>query len=278
MELDAAVRTSTHSRVVRKGQRIQSLWRGYGEVVRYHLEAGQSVVVKHVRPPAGAHPRKLRSYAVEAAWYTHHAARLPSVTRVPRLFGTHSHGHHRVFVLEDLHAAGFNRSLRPLDPARIRAVLDWLAGLHATFIGPVPDNLWPVGTYWHLQTRLAELKATPERRWHTRGPELDALLRNARFQTVVHGDAKPANFLWDPRARAVAGVDFQYVGGGVGIRDVVYFLDVDADSPWLDHYFGALRSMLPHHIDADALEAEWRSLIPVAAEDFDRFMAGWGRA
>ena len=55
-------------------------------------------------------------------------------------------------------------------------------------------------------------------------PELDRRLRAARFQTLVHGDAKPANFCFDARRGAVAAVDFQYVGGGCGMKDVAYLL------------------------------------------------------
>ena len=96
---------------------------------------------------------------------------------------------------------------------------------------------------------------------------------------MVHGDAKPANFLWNAQQQTVAAVDFQYTGGGPGIRDVVYLLGTDDPvDPRLDPYFERLRAALKPDIDAAALEREWRALVPVAAEDFERFLAGWGRA
>lgn len=278
LDLLPTVCALTGARHARRGRRIQSLWRGYGEVLVVHLEgaAADRVVVKHVRPPAGAHPRKLRSYEVESAWYAT-ASKQPGLPRLPRFLGVRTDGHARVLVLEDLHAAGFSEPMRASEPGHVEAALDWLALLHAAWLGQPPTHLWPVGTYWHLGTRRAEFAATKSARWQREGPRLDHLLRDARFQTIVHGDAKPANFLWSPAERCVAAVDFQYVGGGPGIRDVVYLLQTtDPRDSRLDRYFRALRQALPQEVDAREVEAEWRALVPVAAEDFERFLAGWG--
>jgi len=277
MDLLSTVCRLTGATRAQRRARIQSLWSGYGEVVIVDLTQGPaaSVVVKHVRPPAGAHPRKLRSYAVETAWYARAGGSGP---RIPAWHGSFAEGHERIIILEDLHASGFSDRLSAGNPRHLHAALQWLAHLHATHLGPPPEDIWPVGTYWHLQTRLAELRATPGTHWHQRAPHLDHTLRAARFQTVLHGDAKPANFLWRPTDGAVAAVDFQYVGGGPGIRDVAYLLDAeDPADPRLDPYFEALRTALPASVDGDALEQEWRALVPVAAEDFARFLAGWGR-
>jgi aminoglycoside phosphotransferase (APT) family kinase protein len=107
----------------------------------------------------------------------------------------------------------------------------------------------------------------------------------------VHGDAKAANFCFSPDRRRVAAVDFQYVGGGCGVKDVCYLLacmggwhgaDEAAEARLLDFYFRELRAAIAPpaaggggEIDLDALEAEWRALYPLAAADFSRFMAGW---
>jgi hypothetical protein len=84
----------------------------------------------------------------------------------------------------------------------------------------------------------------------------------------------------------VALVDFQYVGGGVGVKDVAYFLS-SCLSPqeceqlvpdYLDEYFEALRGALSPTRPAAALaelEREWRALFPLAWVDLYRFLLGW---
>ena len=52
---------------------------------------------------------------------------------------------------------------------------------------------------------------------------IDKRLQSARFQTLVHGDAKLANFCFSDVGQ-VAAVDFQYVGKGCGMKDVAYFI------------------------------------------------------
>jgi Ser/Thr protein kinase RdoA (MazF antagonist) len=136
-----------------------------------------------------------------------------------------------------------------------------------------------------LQTRPDELARIADEALRARAPEIDRQLSAATFQTLVHGDAKPANFCFAPKTNAVAAVDFQYVGGGCGMKDVAYFLYDDAMSPraeaeHLDFYFSRLRAavaLLDDAIDMSALESEWRALFPVAKMDFRRFLAGWSR-
>jgi hypothetical protein len=267
----------TGSRSAHAGERIQSLWSGYGEIRRVHLEGGpvETVVVKQVRPPPRAHPRKLRSYEVEQSWYQDWAARCPA--RIARCLGVHRAEHEALFVLEDLDAAGFPR--RGLRSQRDQAelCLSWLARFHAAFLGCEPRGLWPVGTYWHLATRPEELARMTDRSLRRLAPKLDAQLSGARFQTLVHGDAKPANFCFSADGLRVAAVDFQYVGGGCGMKDVAYLLGgpEPRQEPNLDFYFQALRAELPASVDAEALEAEWRGLYEVAWMDFQRFLDGW---
>jgi aminoglycoside phosphotransferase (APT) family kinase protein len=115
---------------------------------------------------------------------------------------------------------------------------------------------------------------------------IDARLNQANYQTLVHGDAKLANFCFSADGDRVAAVDFQYVGGGCGMKDVAYFvgscLDERAcearESELLDYYFSALREALGRsekRCDVEALIAEWRGLYPVAWTDFHRFIKGW---
>ena len=163
----------------------------------------------------------------------------------------------------------------------------WLAEFHAAFLGSDPHGLWAAGTYWHLATRPDELAALPEgHALHAAAPDLDARLRACTTPTLVHGDAKVANFCFTEDGQDVAAVDFQYVGGGCGIQDVAYFLgsclDEDAcarhDEQVLRSYFDLLRKALQRRhssVDAQALEDEWRALYPVAWADFCRFLVGW---
>ena len=119
-------------------------------------------------------------------------------------------------------------------------------------------------------------------------PLIDQKLQEAGYQTLVHGDAKLANFCFrsDSSTSKVAAVDFQYIGRGCGMKDVAYFIgsclyedDCEAmESQLLDYYFSVLveRVSQKHHdVNTDELESEWRELYPVAWADFHRFIKGW---
>lgn len=292
----------TGAKAARRGERVQSLWSGYGEICRVRLTGAEiaTVIVKSVKPPARArasqagasHTRKCRSYDVERAWYRAFAPRCDATCRVPRLFGE-SRGdgasNEWLFVLEDLDAAGFPGRRHDPSPAELEACLAWLAALHARFLGVVPDGLWETGTYWHLETRPEELAAIEDPSLRAAAPLLDQKLRAAEFQTLVHGDAKPANFCF---ARAggggssVAAVDFQYAGGGCGMKDVAYLLsgscdgEPEAERRYLDGYFERLRRAIDVSgapFESAAVEREWRGLYPIACADYHRFIAGWAK-
>jgi hypothetical protein len=283
-------------------QVLQELWGGYGQLMRLSLRGGPrtSVILKRVLAPSSqqgsaSDRRKRRSYEIEQAWYEGPAARCEQVCRVATCLGSHgpsggstevSLGDSRLLLLEDLELEGYHPA-RPPQSHQIGQGLRWLAQLHARFLGPSPPGLWPRGSYWHLQTRREEWERMPEGPLKEAAPQLDRLLAEARFQTVLHGDAKPANFCWSPEKGAAA-VDFQYVGGGCGIRDVAYFLDCCLDEhrcqseaePWLAHYFSCLNEALAQQgqeSQAAELEAEWRALYPVAWSDYQRFYQGWSR-
>ena len=271
---------------------VQSLWGGYGELLRLELRGGAagSVILKRVVPPTGpasvSDARKRRSYEVEQAWYQEGSRRCPEGSRVAACYAGERVGESRLLLLEDLSNAGFFPR-RPPGPAQVRAGLSWLAHFHARFLGARLIGLWKQGSYWHRGTREEEWRRMPAGRLKELAGALDDRLRGARYQTLVHGDSKPSNFLWSAEGGAAA-VDFQYVGPGCGIRDVAYFLDCclgergcerDAEE-WLDRYFGWLRQALEaegHESVAEELEREWRALFPVAWSDYCRFYQGWGR-
>ena len=278
---------------------IQSLWSGYGEIIRYGLNGSsvKSVVVKHVdlsgqgEHPRGwntdlSHQRKLRSYEVETAWYDRWSRYCDTACRVPGCLALESQGDEVLLVLEDLDAAGFSDRRTSVSLDEMKTCLSWLANFHATFMGEKPEGLWPVGTYWHLDTRPDELEALNDVALKNAALSIDQKLRGSPFQTFVHGDAKLANFCFSGDGKRVAAVDFQYVGGGCGVKDVAYFigscLNEDECQRWetqlLDDYFEALKKALKTKqkpVDGEAVEQNWRALFPVAWTDFHRFLKGW---
>jgi len=282
-----------------KVEPIQTLWSGYGSIDRYHLTGSQldSVVVKHVRYPDQqhhprgwnsdrSHQRKLHSYQVETTWYEHWASRCDEHCRIPTCLALQHRDDEVLMVLEDLDASGYPARLNAVSENEIQACLSWLANFHATFIGEQPDGLWDIGSYWHLATRPDELAAMDDGPLKQAASQLDQTLNNAPFQTLIHGDAKLANFCFSANGEQVAAVDFQYVGGGCGMKDLAYFisscLDEDQCERWqeplLDSYFNALKHALERHqpdLDPAQVEAAWRPLYPVAWTDFHRFLKGW---
>lgn len=294
LDLRKRILDATGARSLLKAERVQSLWSGYGSIQRLTLAGGQyrTVILKHVRAPQrAAHPRgwatqrgdlrKRRSYAVEAAWYRHHARGLPTDCRVALPLLIECEGEDSwTLLLEDLGAA-YPSLPRCITLSQARMCLNWLAALHAHGLHTAATELWPVGCYWHLDTRPDELAAMPEGEIKEAAVALDRALIDSPFQTLVHGDAKVANFCFADTA--VAAVDFQYAGTGPGVRDVAYFLGSAFDETDLglnadalvDHYFLQLRSRLGEHDDVDALEADWRALLPIAWTDFTRFLLGW---
>ncbi len=280
--IDRHIAEITGAASAQRLERIATVWSGYGEVVRYALRGADqpTVVVKHVVPGQGrgrSHDRKLRSYEVEQAWYRDWAERCGSGCRVPAcLHHEHQRGE-RLFVFEDLDAVGFpTRTERP-SRLQLDTCLRWLAAFHATFLGERPRGLWKTGTYWHHKTRPDEHRAMARGPLRDGAAAIDAKLSGARFLTIVHGDAKPANFAFSRDGHRAAAVDFQYVGGGCGMKDLAYLLAgeaLDTVERGLDLYFTTLCAAA-QGCDVHALEAEWRALYPWAWADLQRFLEGW---
>lgn len=278
---------------------IQSLWSGYGEIIRVRLlPKNDTVVVKFVSPPSDhdhkygwsgdvSHQRKLSSYANELSWYRGAASKCNEACRMANLIASEAEDNRWLFVLEDLDAAGFPIRRNRVNEAQLAACLRWLANLHASFVSHSESHaknsgLWPIGTYWHLATRPEEYSAMPGGELKTAAAAIDKRLTDARFKTIVHGDAKLANFCFSD-SDSVAVVDFQYVGGGCGMKDFAYFIsscfsDEECErreTALLEMYFGFLRAAVPDNSLADSIEEEWRMLYPFAWADFHRFLAGW---
>ena len=290
---------STQAEAVHQVETLQSLWSGYGSIVRYELTGGPvaTVIVKRIRldqtgnQPRGwnsdlGHQRKLRSYQIERYWYEHFAKECDEACRIPKCFGIQEQEGTLIIVLEDLDQAGFPSRKSSVTLTEMKVCLDWLANFHAQFMRTEPTGLWTIGTYWHLATRPEELAALGDPKLKKYAAEIDRRLNQAKFQTFVHGDAKLANFCFSRDGQKVAAVDFQYVGGGCGMKDVAYFIGSCLDElecakyekMLLDHYFDALVVALSAYqpdLDPQAVVQEWRSLFPVAWTDFHRFLKGW---
>jgi hypothetical protein len=270
---------------------IQELWSGYGKIVRIGLEdaAVESVIVKHVQLPKDAnhprgwntdigHQRKVKSYQVETTWYEQYSPY--SAARLPRCLAIETHEEEVLMVLEDLDEAGYPLRKKAVNWEEIASCLAWLAQFHASYLGKDPEGLWETGTYWHLETRPQELAVLEDQRLKEAAPAIDEKLNTCVYKTFVHGDAKLANFCFGTSGQ-VAGVDFQYVGGGCGMKDVAYFIGSclnekeceRLEAQILDTYFQHLQGALKER--NEALEKEWRSLYRVAWADFHRFLKGW---
>ena len=164
------------------------------------------------------------------------------------------------------------------------------------------------GTFWHLDTRPEEWEAIPEDGGFLSGLKQEArgiadeLKEEARkFSTLNHGDAKAANFCWSDASSSssssssscssssisAAAYDFQYVGRGVGARDVAYLLSSagsSSDEKQLESsllfYFDSLQEDLRSLGKAEEAKKYTRDILRyhfrLSTADFVRFMAGWG--
>ncbi|WP_010181597.1 phosphotransferase [Glaciecola sp. HTCC2999] len=287
---------------------VQSLWSGYGSISRYRIDT-QSVIVKTIdiqtqqrEHPRGwqtnfAHQRKISSYQNECIFYNTLAPLSHASARVPACLYQHHDNDVIVLVLEDLDAFGFNVRLNDAQTLDIaKQVLHWLAHFHIQFLQvdrgyphPSPvvlDRQWSRGSYWHLATRPDEFQNMPDSALKRAAHQLDDALQHAQYQTLIHGDAKIANFCFDMTLHQVAAVDFQYCGKGVGIVDVMYFLGSALSNSQLTqhadelvtYYFSHIHNVLNDRdgqVDVAALITEWESLYCVAWADFERFLVGW---
>ena len=270
---------------------IQELWSGYGKIMRVGLENAsvESVVVKHVQLPINinhprgwntdiGHQRKVKSYKVETTWYDTYSKN--SAARLPQCLAIENQDNEVLILLEDLDEAGYPLRKSSVSWEEIDSCLAWLAKFHASYLEEIPDGLWEIGTYWHLETRPQELEVLDDQRLKEAAPFIDKKLNTCKYKTFVHGDAKLANFCFAKNGQ-VAGVDFQYVGGGCGMKDVAYFIGSclneneceRLEAQILDTYFEYLQNELEEK--NEALEEEWRSLYRVAWADFHRFLKGW---
>lgn len=272
---------------------IQELWSGYGSLSRVTLDTGP-VILKLIdynniqNHPRGwssdiSHQRKVKSYLIEKNWYQQYNQQVAD-SYSPRLIASGEIDGLQYLIIEDLKELGFIPKNK-INLKEIKTSLRWLAHFHANYMHSDTTKLWRVGTYWHLETRPDELKAIKDSQLRDAAPLIDKKLSSSMYQTIVHGDAKLANFLYKNEDFCSA-VDFQYVGGGVGVKDVAYFLSsvYEEDELYkneqvcLDYYFQELKIALTNNglkDNVQQIEEEWRELYPFAWCDFFRFLQGW---
>ena len=303
VDLTRRILSALNARQINECELIQPLWSGYGELFRVQLTDCQhkSVIVKHIRLPLHkAHPRgwdtdlshhrKRQSYQIESHWYQHYANICKADSCVPKCLWIETTEHETLLILEDLAQLGFSEINPQPSKSVIQACLTWLAHFHGQFMQHSGEGLWPIGSYWHLTTRPDELAALQDIQLKNKAIQLDSRLNNCPFHTVIHGDAKLANFCFSSDLTQAAAVDFQYTGKGCGMKDVVYFLSsvISFNQPttsieqavkqYIDFYFKQLAISTAHYhptIDLAQLENTWRPLYAIAWADFHRFIKGW---
>jgi aminoglycoside phosphotransferase len=279
---------------------IQSLWGGYGELLRVRFEQGTrpSLVVKNISFPeqtkhprgwntARSHQRKVHSYQVELAWYQQFAQDCDQHCYVPQLIDSSQHDGQQSIVLEDLHSLGYSEVKQQINLEQALVCIRWLAYFHARFLQRSASSLWSQGSYWHLATRPDELAAMAESALKQAAAAIDQHLQSSDYFCLIHGDAKLANFCFNRTLSQVAAVDFQYVGRGCGIQDLALFIGsclseqqcFEQQQNILNYYFKMLQQALEHYavpeVNFTELEQQWRDLYPFAWADFERFLEGW---
>ncbi|KAG0621635.1 hypothetical protein M758_3G036300 [Ceratodon purpureus] len=306
---------------------LTTLWSSYGHIYRLWVRLDNSpssktsLILKTVNPPAvtraadESHLRKLVSYRVERYFYANLSSALspPNLARVATCYPVAEKASNDSLLLEDLEV---NFPISPgsgLGLQRTHAVLKWLANFHAAFWGlpndpsvtliPPPFDVpnpseaqgaWAQGGYWYLDTRQEEYSCIGSD-WKTHLPHFQAaaekLKTDTRGRTLIHGDCKAANILFSADSSTCALYDFQYVGGGLGAQDLVYFIGTSIDGAilrkngaheeLLNYYYQELKTALKlRNLNADKdlfTFAVLKSQFEVALVDWMRFMAGWGR-
>jgi len=292
-----------------KSDKISSLWSGYGSIIRqtYLLnpkdKTKTTAILKQVSADhhAGSnfdesHERKLISYEVERYFYKHLAKNVEGA-HVAKILDSGPD----CVIIEDL-SVNYPKEMYSSSPDSAKVVLKWLANFHASFwqetkeaIVPPPskvvskaEGVWQQGCYWYLDTRQDEFSGLDDD-WKKLGIKVDEKLKGDgyTFQTLCHGDAKSANIVFNSEGTECAMYDFQYVGRGYGVKDLVYFLSTGVknaathEKDLLGYYHQELLKGLARKPNGAQLAEEYTFDIMMehyewALIDWLRFMKGWG--
>ena len=305
---------------------LATLWSSYGHIYRLSVliqgasSTPTSLILKTINPPNApsadeSHIRKLVSYNVERYFYCHLSSRLqsPCPARVARSYPTTEKARKDCLLLEDLEVDFPLSRGHTLELQQTQAVLRWLANFHAAFWGCANDSTdlplippplevrnpsdvqgaWAQGGYWYLDTRREEFSCI-DSEWILSVPHFEAAAQKLKTEcvgkTLIHGDCKAANILFSGNSSNCALYDFQYVGCGLGVQDLVYFIGTSVDGSLLRKRGGDEELLrfyyreLNQALSARGVNAETENYsfevmkrqFEIALVDWMRFMAGWG--
>ncbi|KAF7781937.1 hypothetical protein PRUB_b1312 [Pseudoalteromonas rubra] len=275
-------------------QQAQALWSGCGYIHKFTYQ-GELLVAKVATVPAQlAHRhitqsphslrRKYQSYEKELNFYRHTGQRYISVCALPEVKALAHQNEVFILVLSDFEAQGY-QNVNAASHVHLDHMLTWLACFHAVgLVDPDVQAGAARGNYWHLDTRPDEFERMVSGKLKSNAHAINQRLLDCPYQTLIHGDAKLANFAFS--SKQALGYDFQHVGLGVGVADVMLLLtslysgrELEKQAlACLDSYFEQLGRALSVSWSAEQiaeLEKSWRALWPYVWADFQRFLMGW---
>lgn len=310
-----------------KETKLCSLWAGYGSIKCLTVRTATDtirLICKEVNPPKDtgvAHERKVTSYLVEIELYKMgHLMKVAGIA-IPDIYHLESSASGKATLLmSDLRVEYPIAGDGGLDWPKTLAAVDWLANFHAFHWerseSLVESKLWPEGCYWRLDTRQKEYEDIGSEwlRLKNAAFVVADLLKNGTHpstngfshphKTLVHGDYKSPNLQFACTTSAnkaetrqqeyvCAAVDFQYCGGGYGVRDVGQLIVSSCDMPHpynhekalaletaiLEYYYAKLLSYLKNYGRVSDVQYSYDMLTKhyeLCLVDYVRFMAGWG--
>ena len=274
---------------------IQNLWSDYGQIASLEDSVtNKKFIIKQINlekistsHPKGwntntSHQRKVKSYLNEINWYKNYSQSFQN--KIPTYYDSYIGEKTLLLLLNDIRQQEFF-PFKNYEQIHIRLCIEWLAELHAYFINSPQIENFEKGNYWHLQTRKDEYNQMCDQKLKSIASTIDKKINKLTFETIIHGDAKIANFHYNQNTNQVMAYDFQYIGKGCGLEDIIYLLSstLSSDDLYLyadeliQYYFSLLESKLHKLSDKDisALLTEWNNLIPFIWADFNRFLNGW---
>ncbi|TXC85133.1 phosphotransferase [Luteibaculum oceani] len=266
-------------------ERRKTLWADYGCL--YALQGqGKKLVLKHYQWPEEdsiqdeaqrfAVARKRSSFRNELIWYRD----MPMAQQagIPLAYGFEENNREIIIVLDDLESMGFVCNPQPLRSHHVKACLEFLVDFH---IRNLNVNEAHKGGYWHLETRPFEFDKMEGGFFKDNAQTWDQTIKNAQFKTIIHGDAKPANYALNNDNNVIA-YDFQYWGQGIGTQDLVCYLYsiCENQKDWTSYtnlYFDLLQQQMEFFEVEGGKEIvkEWKAMVEVCKNDYQRFLLGW---